>query len=164
MNFEIYQADLALCRKKLETLREHLELYTRGTELTQRMVDALEVICNSEDSVYELAEQLPLPNLMPAGKHLTIEYIRKPHVQVIEEILREHGPLHVTDIVRYGRANGIPFRGTKKPEQLARDKLYNSKRFKLLGNNVWGLKPDYNSNGHNGFHPVKSPATSIQIA
>ena len=60
-------------------------------------------------------------------------------LQIIEDIFREYGPLHVTDLVLFGQSKGISFRGSKKATLMARDKMYSSKRFKLFGNNVWGL-------------------------
>lgn len=65
----------------------------------------------------------------------------KPDTQIMEEILREYGPLHVADVVRIGQERGIAFNGNgkKKITVLARDKMVGSKRFRLLGNNVWGL-------------------------
>lgn len=79
--------------------------------------------------------------------NLTTGYMRrvrgregKPHVQTIQEILTEHGPMHVSDIVYHASQKGVPFRGKKKPEQVARDKMANSKRFVLHGDNVWGVK------------------------
>lgn len=65
---------------------------------------------------------------------------RKPAVQVIEEILQEYGPLHVADITALSRACGVQLDGKKrKPQQIIKDKLATSKRFYLVGNNVWGL-------------------------
>jgi len=64
---------------------------------------------------------------------------RKPDTQVIEELLKKSGPLHVSDIVAYGGQRGVSFEGTKPPNQMASDKLHSSKRFVLLGNNVWAL-------------------------
>jgi len=66
---------------------------------------------------------------------------RKPDVQIMEEIFREVGPLHVTDLVPIGQSRGMAFNGKKKASLQARDKLVGSKRFHLFGNNVWGL-PD----------------------
>lgn len=63
----------------------------------------------------------------------------KPDVQIISEILEEHGKLHVSDIVRIGRERGIPFVGKRSPEQVARNKLNGSDRFALIGANVWCL-------------------------
>ena len=63
----------------------------------------------------------------------------KPDVQIISEILEEHGKLHVSDIVRIGRERGIPFVGKRSPEQVARNKLNASDRFALVGANVWCL-------------------------
>ena len=65
--------------------------------------------------------------------------VRKPDVQVLEEILRDRGPLHIGDIVKEAQAKGISLKGSKSPQLLLRDKLSNSKRFFLFGNNVWGL-------------------------
>ena len=65
--------------------------------------------------------------------------VRKPDVQVLEEILRDRGPLHISDIVKEAQAKGISLAGSKSPPLLLRDKLNNSKRFNLFGNNVWGL-------------------------
>ena len=64
---------------------------------------------------------------------------KKPDTQLIEEILEQFGPLHVSDIVVYGGQRGVSFAGGKPPSQIASDKLHGSKRFVLLGNNVWAL-------------------------
>ena len=64
---------------------------------------------------------------------------KKPDTQSIEEILEQFGPLHVSDIVVYGWQRGVSFEGAKPPNQMASDKLHSSKRFVLLGNNVWAL-------------------------
>lgn len=45
----------------------------------------------------------------------------KTDTRVIQEILQERGPLHVSDIVELGRQRGIAFEGRRKPEQIARD-------------------------------------------
>lgn len=67
------------------------------------------------------------------------EGVRKPDVQVLEEILLQNGPLHLSDAVKLARSRGISLEGSKSPQLLLRDKLNNSKRFVLFGNNVWGL-------------------------
>lgn len=64
---------------------------------------------------------------------------KKPDVQIIEEVFREFGPLHVSDLVPIVRSRGVPLKGKKKPTLQIRDKLFGSKRFHLFGNNVWGL-------------------------
>lgn len=69
----------------------------------------------------------------------TSNEVRKPDVQVMEEIFREHGPLHIADLVKLAQSRGVSFGNSKSPQLLARDKLNNSKRFVLFGNNVWGL-------------------------
>lgn len=76
---------------------------------------------------------------------------KKPDVQVLEEIFISYGPMRRHDVVRRGQERGIAFKGRKPPMQVARDKLSASKRFALLGNNVWGLPnqevPEHYSNG-----------------
>ena len=67
------------------------------------------------------------------------EGVRKPDVQVLEEIFLQNGPLHLSDVVKLARSRGISLEGSKSPQLLLRDKLSNSKRFFLFGNNVWGL-------------------------
>lgn len=89
---------------------------------------------------------------------------KKPDVQVIEEIFREYGPLHVTDLVPVGQSRGVSFKGSKKPPLMARDKMYSSKRFRLFGNNVWGLPnqelPErYTPKGH-----LREQAEVIRVA
>lgn len=70
---------------------------------------------------------------------------KKPDVQTMEEILRDRGPLHLRDIVVLGREQGITFKGTRPPQQVARDKLSSSKRFYCFGGNVWGLPKQVSS-------------------
>ena len=70
----------------------------------------------------------------------------KISTRVIQEIPQERGPLHVSDIVELGRQRGIAFEGRRKPEQIARDKFSASKRFELLGDNVWAIAGETESN------------------
>ncbi len=63
----------------------------------------------------------------------------KSDVQIIEDILRRHGPLHAWDIVQLATPEGANFQGRKTPTVMARDKMLRSKRFVLFGRNVWGL-------------------------
>lgn len=76
---------------------------------------------------------------------------KKPDVQVLEGIFIAYGPMHLHDVVRRGQERGVAFKGRKTPMQVARDKMSASKRFALLGNNVWGLPdqevPEHYANG-----------------
>ena len=63
----------------------------------------------------------------------------KPDVQILEEMLREHGPMHVTDLVRLCPSYGVQLKDSKNPIIPMRNKLSKSKRFHLFGGNVWGL-------------------------
>ena len=101
--------------------------------------ELLEALLNMQ-GVEVVEEMAQLPGMPPPEPiKLGARTSGKPDVQVIEEILEMHGPLHIADVVRLGRERGIPFIGKRKPEQVARGKLGASKRFELLGNNVWAL-------------------------
>lgn len=76
----------------------------------------------------------------------------KTDTEVLEEILIECGPLHISDIIEIGRERGVPFMGKTPPKQVARSKLSSSQRFVLLKTNVWGL-PAHLSNGQRARSP-----------
>ena len=84
---------------------------------------------------------LPLkqPDGLPKATAKDTPPRKVPYVRILEDILREHGPLHIKDIVAIAKLHGVPFNGNKTHEEQARDRLYNSKRFHLLGGNVWCL-------------------------
>ena len=114
-----------------EALSERRDAVIRKKELLAALLDLQGV---------EDATAMRFPNMpQPEPARLGVRKRGKPDVQIIEEILLEHGPLHVSDIVRLGRDRGIPFIGKRTPEKVARGKLNASQRFELIGNNVWGL-------------------------
>lgn len=147
--------DLLLCQKKRKAVQAIAQLMAEWDASLDQEESALrtlnQVASNAETFEQRFREaQLTLPCM---GLPKTVRPVfqissrranlrgNKPEVQVIEEIFRLHGPLHVTDLVRVGQPKGILFKGSKRPTLMARDKMYSSKRFHNFGNNVWGL-PD----------------------
>ena len=63
----------------------------------------------------------------------------KTKSQEFEKLFKEHGPMHVTEIVPIAEARGIELGGKKDKKLQVRDNLYGSKKFYNFGGNVWGL-------------------------
>ena len=63
----------------------------------------------------------------------------KTKSQEFEKLFKEHGPMHVTEIVPIAEARGIELVGKKDKKLQVRDNLYGSKKFYNFGGNVWGL-------------------------
>ena len=160
-------SSLTLCLKKRQSIRDQMDALTnldidlskeeqalhvlievgpqRGNE--ERRVKQLQLAFSGMNSPDKISTQISArrPSKGNRGK--------KPDVQVIEDILREYGPLHVTNIVQLAQPMGVLLSGSKKPTLMVRDKMVACKRFKLFGNNVWGLPGqelpgDVHSNGH----------------
>ena len=143
---------LLLCQNKLKAVQAMAQLMTEwATSLTQEetALRSLNQVAH-DSSTFEgrfREAQLSLPGMgLPETVNHNAARARrkgkggkKPDVQIIEDIFREYGPLHVTNLVPVGQSKGISFRGSKKATLMARDKMYSSKRFQLFGNNVWGL-------------------------
>ena len=64
---------------------------------------------------------------------------RKSNVQVYEDILREHGTLPLSEIVRLAQELGVVIKGEGKPSKTVRSALSGSKRFVNHGDNHWSL-------------------------
>ena len=126
--------ELAQVNSRIKVLRD-----TRKSLLRERT--NLERVLGGREFLHMAGQQLRLPEWdEPPRKETKIPpRERVLHVQVMEDMLREFGPMHVKDIVRIASLRGVPFKGKKPPCELARDKLNNSKRFYLLGGNWWGL-------------------------
>ena len=129
----ILTMELEETQRKRAIANDHLELWTNQlavcTTVEQALLALIQACDETEENDIRLEE---LQQQLPDGGS-------KPDVQIIEEILRECGPLHVADIVKHAQGLGVAFSGVKPPQQMARDKLANSKRFVLFNNNVWGL-------------------------
>ena len=130
------EQELAQCRRGIEVLDSQKSALEEKKELLERLLEVQTVI---EDG------QKQFPN-MPALESLRIgtKPEGKPDTEVLEEILAEYGPLHISDIIEFGRARGVPFMGKTSPKQAARNKLSSSQRFVLLRTNVWGLPAHQN--------------------
>ena len=63
----------------------------------------------------------------------------KTKSQEFEKLFKEHGPMHVTEIVPIAEARGIELGGKKDKKLQVRDNLYGSKKFYNFGGNIWGL-------------------------
>ena len=112
------------------------ELLNKIDALREYIVTAKESVDGQRDALVSIGGlAFPWDVLLSSDDGL-----KKPDTQIIEEILVESGqPMHIVDIVNRARLRGVTFAGSKPPNQMAADKLYNSKRFVSFGNNVWGL-------------------------
>ena len=125
--------DKEIAEQQLQLLQEQMALLQRQEEALLVLLDTHEKIAANEQRTLALQQQIgPSNGNKPANGN-------KPDVQIIEELFKELGPMHVADVVKHAQAKGVAFAGAKPPQQMARDKLANSKRFVLFSNNVWGL-------------------------
>ena len=136
---------LTNCRSRRQWIRDQIELLKKCDAILDREERALTELIETTTELGAISaefrqRQLPLPgtDLPNMGRRSKKRY-KRPDVQVIEEILHQYGPLHVSKIVQLGQSRGVSFAGNKKPAIMARDKMANCKRFHLFGNNVWGL-------------------------
>lgn len=161
---EIIAAELEVCRQKREQIKVakskvrewEIALSQQEKALSALRQSQRKLACKQEELKPEL-RGMQLSLLHPDADGRMIDHLnitgsgKKPDVQVMEEIFLTYGPLHLHDVVRRGQERGIAFKGRKPPMQVARDKMSASKRFALLGNNVWGLPnqevPEHYSNG-----------------
>lgn len=162
---------LLLCENKRNRLREVSQLvkeWEADLEKEDNALRALSQVSHAAEGYERRAKevQLQLPGM---ALHQIIEVVsspktkgrkrkdgKKPDVQVMEEVFRAHGPLHVTDLIPIAQPLGVSFAGKKKPTVMARDKLTGSKRFHLFGKNVWGLPGQElpHQNGHDAEQPI----------
>lgn len=135
-----WEADLSRHERALIALRQSQQKLASKQEELKPALRAVQLSLLHPDVDGRMIDDL---NITGSGK--------KPDVQVLEEIFITYGPMHLHDVVRRGQERGVTFKGKKTPMQVARDKLSASKRFTLLGNNVWGLPnqelPEHHSNG-----------------
>ncbi|MBI4282089.1 MAG: hypothetical protein HY672_01195 [Chloroflexi bacterium] len=160
------------CQNKRKVIQEANKILTEWDASLAQEESALRTlvqVSREDDSFVKRSReaQLSLPGMGVPAKVPTAKSVqrrrrkdgKKPDVQIIEEIFREHGPLHVSDLVPIGQTRGVSFKGKKKPTLMARDKMVSSKRFRLFGNNVWGLPhqelPEHrNGKGHDAESPI----------
>lgn len=125
------EQELAQCEHGVGVLESQREALLRKRDILREL---LAVQCEIEDGQKHLPKMAALETLRigtkPEGK---------PDTEVLEEILLEYGPLHISDIIEIGRERGVPFMGKTSPKQVARSKLSSSQRFVLLRTNIWGL-------------------------
>ena len=119
---------------KLKTVDHLSELLTEWKRSLEEGVNALRSLnqldraADAHENRFKEATQLSFPGLgLPDAIETAVHAIdrnpedgKKPDVQIIEEIFREWGPLHVTDLVPIGQSRGVSFQGSKKPVLMAR--------------------------------------------
>lgn len=128
-----YPALLRECNKALAQVKRDIKRLNESKALLLTEKEHLEGLARIKVGLDLIYDQLALP-----GFGQPVE-AKAPHVIIIENILRAYGPLHVKEIANLARMRGVPLNGTKTPAEQVRDKLTNSKRFHLLGGNVWCL-------------------------
>jgi len=149
---KILTETLLICqskRKAIQAIKDAAVQWDTVLEQEETALRTLSQVARETDAIEKSFQeaQLSLPGMglpsvaQPRATHGGIRRKdgKKPDVQVIEEILRELGPLHVTDLVPALRLRGVSLNAKKKPTIHVRDKMVGSKRFHLFGNNVWGL-------------------------
>ena len=139
LSMEQYKNDLATAREEIRTIEQRVAELNQILATWAEKERLLAGLCDLENDVVQ--GQLLLPSLIEVSgtKKRKAKARKRSDVQVIEDILRAHGPLHVTEIVRLGQEQGVMFKGSKAPRLMARDKMYGSKRYVNFGGNVWGL-------------------------
>lgn len=149
--------EINLCDSEIEILESQRDALIRKK---QALRDLWEVQSEIEDGARLL------PAMMPALEPLRIgaKQEGKPATAIIEDILLEYGPLHISDIIAIGRDRGVSFIGKSSPHRMARNKLDASQRFVLLDTNVWGLpihQADYIAARSKNGHPYKQMSMPI---
>ena len=128
-----YNALLEQCSMALARVEANIERHKRWRRMLLVQKMCLLRLARQHDEVSDMFEQLALPSFDDLERPAT------PHVKIIEDILRERGPLHVGEIAELARMRGVPLDGKKSPPEQVREKLNNSRRFHLFGSNIWGL-------------------------
>ena len=131
------EQEIAQCNHGIGVLESQKEALLRKKKI---LGDLLEVQAEIEDGQTRFPKMAALETLRIGTKSEG-----KTDTEVLEEILSEHGPLNISDLIEIGRQRGVPFIGKTSPKQMARSKLSSSQRFVLLRTNVWGL-PSHLSN------------------
>ena len=123
--------ELAQCRYGIEVLAAQKRALEEKEVILERLLVVQTQIENRRGSHADMPSLDSLRiGTKPEGK---------PDTEVLEEILAEYGPLHISDIITIGRERGVSFIGKTPPKQAARNKLNTSQRFVLIRSNVWGL-------------------------
>ena len=84
----------------------------------------------------------------------------KPDTVILEEILRETGPLYLDNIIPYAIERGVNLQsrnGRHTERKVLRDKLDGSDRFDNAGGNVWGITEQILARRSNGHHTAQDP-------
>lgn len=161
---DIIEAELEVCRQQRKQIQNSKSKLREWELALSHQEKALHALRQSQQKLDEKQEELKpalrgvqMSLLHPDADWRMVDRLnitgsgKKPDVQVLEEIFITYGPMHLHDVVRRGQERGVAFKGRKLPMQVARDKLSASKRFALLGNNVWGLPnqevPEHYANG-----------------
>lgn len=153
--------EMILCDSEIAILESQRDALTRKKE-------ALKVLWEVQSEIDDGARMLP--PTMPALESLRVgaKQEGKPATAIIEDILLEYGPMHISDIIAIGRERGVSFLGKSSPQRMARNKLDASQRFVLLDTNVWGLpiqQEDYiAARSKNGRAPKKQMSMDLGIA
>ena len=138
------QTAIAHAQKALEDLDEKNTLLVRALDAVRQC--ELDVLRSERDAMLKLdkVRELAGPHVSRPNEQRRTPVApgsRAPDVQVIEDVLRDHGPMHIRQLVPLVEAAGVSLSGRRKePKELLRVKMLGSKRFHLLGNNVWGLR------------------------
>ena len=127
-----YPVLLRECKLAIMRVDEDIKRLYAWRRVLKRERTALNRLAGDYETLNAIYGQLAFPEM-------DAPIVRRSHVQIMEDILSEYGPLHVTTLVAIAMKRGVPFNGKKTQAEQARDKLNNSKRFHLFGGNVWGL-------------------------
>ena len=138
---ERYKQDLEMAQQEEHVLAECIAELQQRLVTRQEQVRLLRELCGLDPAM--LDGQLHLPSFLDAPE-LEASRPQPPAktltgVQVAYNLLLEHGPMHVKEIMRLAQEQGVALKGNKQPHIMMRDKLYGSKKFVNFGGNVWGL-------------------------
>ena len=129
------QRRLAEAQQAFDSLRAVVEGLTAEVQHLGDFCDVLQANASLEPPLP--IEANPRQRRAPGRKRN-----KKPDTEVMADLLRETGPVHVREIVRKAEALGLSFkgRGGNKTEQaVCASKLQSSSLFYNFGGNVWGL-------------------------
>ena len=144
MELAQYRKDLRLLQAKLSEEHEALKAKQSAVDELARAVQHLTDFCAAIEGSSLLPSALDTGTQRTTGRRR--RRLKKPDTHILEEILREHGPMHVTDLMALATERGVSFAGRPKkgkgpsnPIIVAVRKLRSSKRFHNFGGNWWGL-------------------------
>ena len=129
------RSEIARIRAVLDKWEEAMASLEEAMASSEEAMGVSGVTADTLDAIKELmwtvAPTTPAaPESAPANK---------PNVQIYEEVLRDLGALHATDIYREAKSRGLILKGVGDPKNTVRSSMSTSKRFVNLGGNVWDL-------------------------